>query len=44
MAMQAAEVAPTETQIAAATAARAQARPLMTQWAAVKAKAASLRP
>jgi photosystem II stability/assembly factor-like uncharacterized protein len=44
MAMQAAEVAPTETQIAAAAAARAQARPVMAQWAAVKAKAASLRP
>jgi photosystem II stability/assembly factor-like uncharacterized protein len=44
MAMQAAEVAPTETQIAAAAAARAQARPVMAQWAAAKAKAASLRP
>jgi hypothetical protein len=44
MAMQAAEVAPTETQIAAAAAARSQARPVMAQWAAAKAKAASLRP
>ena len=42
MAMQAAEVAPTATQVAAATAARAQARPVMAQWAAVKAKAATL--
>jgi photosystem II stability/assembly factor-like uncharacterized protein len=44
MAMQAAEVAPTATQIAAATAARNQARPIMARWAAVKAKAAALRP
>jgi photosystem II stability/assembly factor-like uncharacterized protein len=44
MAMQGAEVAPTATQIAAATAARNQARPILTRWAAVKAKAAALRP
>jgi hypothetical protein len=44
MAMQAADAAPTATQVAAAAAARTQARPVMAQWAAVKAKAASLRP
>jgi photosystem II stability/assembly factor-like uncharacterized protein len=44
MAMQAAEIAPTASQLAAAAAARTQARPVMAQWAAVKAKAASLRP
>ena len=44
MAMQVAEVAPTATQLAAATAARNQARPVMAQWAAVEAKAAALRP
>ena len=44
MAIQAAEVAPTATQIAAATAAQTQARPIMAQWAAVKARAAALRP
>jgi photosystem II stability/assembly factor-like uncharacterized protein len=44
MAMQAAEVAPTAAQIAAAAAARAEARPIMARWAAVKAKAAGLRP
>ena len=44
MAMQAAEVAPTAAQLAAATAARTQARRVMAQWAAVKARAGSLRP
>ena len=44
MAMQAAEVAPTAAQLAAATAARTQARRVMAQWAAVKAKAGTLRP
>ena len=41
--MQGAEVAPTATQIAAATAAQAQAKPLLARWAAVKVKAAALR-
>jgi photosystem II stability/assembly factor-like uncharacterized protein len=44
MAMQAAEVAPTAAQVAAATSARTQARTVMAQWAAVKTKAAALRP
>ncbi|HEV3062401.1 MAG TPA: hypothetical protein VGY48_29405 [Vicinamibacterales bacterium] len=44
MAMQAAEIAPTVAQVAAAAAARTQARPVMAQWAAVKVKAATLRP
>jgi len=44
MAMQAAEVAPTAAQLAAANAARTQARRVMAQWAAVKAKAGTLRP
>jgi hypothetical protein len=44
MAMQAAEVAPTAAQLAAANAARTEARRVMAQWAAVKAKAGTLRP
>ncbi len=44
MALQAAEVAPTAAQLAAAAAARTQARRVMAQWAAVKAKAGTLRP
>jgi hypothetical protein len=44
MAMQSAEVAPTAAQVSAATAARAQARPIMAKWAAVKTRAAALRP
>jgi hypothetical protein len=44
MAMQSAEVAPTAAQVAAAAAARTQAKPVMAQWAAVKAKASALRP
>jgi hypothetical protein len=43
MALQSAEVAPTARQIAAADAARAQAKPVMAHWAAVKAKAATVR-
>jgi hypothetical protein len=43
MAMQSSETAPTAIQIAAATSARAQAKPIMAQWAAVKAKAAALK-
>jgi hypothetical protein len=43
MAMQAAETAPTAVQIAAADAARAQAKPVMAKWAAVQAKAKTLR-
>jgi photosystem II stability/assembly factor-like uncharacterized protein len=44
MAMQAAEVAPTTAEVAAAAAARTKAQPIMARWAAVKAKAAALRP
>jgi hypothetical protein len=44
MAMQGAEAAPTAAQLAAATAARAQAKPIMAKWTAVKAKSAALRP
>ena len=44
MAMQTADAAPTATQVAAAVAARAQARRVMARWAAVKAKAAALQP
>jgi photosystem II stability/assembly factor-like uncharacterized protein len=43
MALQSADVAPTAAQVAAAASARAQAKPAMARWAAVKAKAASLR-
>ena len=43
MAMQSSETAPTAVQIAAANNARAQARPVMARWAAVKAKVAALR-
>lgn len=43
MAIQSAEVAPTARQIAAANAARAQAKPVMARWAAVKAKATTVR-
>jgi hypothetical protein len=35
-------VAPTAAQVKAATAARAQAQPIMARWNAVKAKAAAL--
>jgi len=42
MAMQAAEVAPTATQLAAAATARAQAQRVMARWTAAKAKAAAL--
>ena len=44
MAMQTAEVAPTAVQVAAATAARAQAKPVMAQWMAVQGKVKGLRP
>jgi hypothetical protein len=44
MAMQAAETGPTAVQIAAADAARAQAKPVMAQWAAVQAKVKALKP
>jgi hypothetical protein len=44
MALEAADVAPTAAHIAAANAARAEARPIMAEWVAVKAKAAALRP
>jgi photosystem II stability/assembly factor-like uncharacterized protein len=40
MAMQSSETAPTAAQLAAANHARAQAKPVMARWAAVKAKAA----
>jgi hypothetical protein len=43
MAMQAAETPPTAAQVAAATAARTQARRVMARWSAVKARAAALR-
>ena len=43
MALQSSETAPTARQIAAATSARAQAKPVMAHWAAVKAKAAGLK-
>jgi len=39
MAMQSSETAPTASQIAAANTARAQAKPVLAQWASVKAKA-----
>jgi hypothetical protein len=42
MAMQGADVAPTRGQVAATERARAQAAPLLTQWSALKARAASL--
>jgi len=44
MAMQGAEAAPTATQLAAATAAQTQAKPLLARWGALKVKAAALRP
>ncbi len=43
MAMQAAERAPTAVQIAAADAARAQAKPIMAQWTAVQLKVKALK-
>ena len=43
MAMQASERAPTAVQLAAADAARAQAKPIMAQWTAVQAKVKGLK-
>ena len=43
LSIQAAEVAPTVVQMTAATSARAQAKPVMAQWAAVQAKVKALK-